>query len=176
MKKAMIRQKEGIVKPQVVAGREFKGTAFISKPEKIIFKVSHLPLSYCVSSVGFHSGPESHVDYSVHECLLLVQLVQTSAPRRQDKGFLPHPVHAVWTHECRSLHHHHHYLHTPAQPRHQHRVPHSQWNWQNRHSPYLHLQESTHWGRRRVNQLWWRDLRRAKHPVLEDQEHWSVTN
>ena len=40
MAKAMIRQKEGIVKPQVVAGREFKGTAFISKPERIVFKVS----------------------------------------------------------------------------------------------------------------------------------------
>jgi len=40
MAKAMIRQKEGIVKPQIVAGREFKGTAFISKPDKIIFKVS----------------------------------------------------------------------------------------------------------------------------------------
>lgn len=36
----MIRQKENIVKPQVVAGREFKGTAFISKPDRIIFKVS----------------------------------------------------------------------------------------------------------------------------------------
>jgi hypothetical protein len=40
MAKAMVRQKEGIVKPQVVAGREFKGTAFISKPDKIFFKVS----------------------------------------------------------------------------------------------------------------------------------------
>ena len=40
MAKAMIRQKEGIVKPQVVAGREFKGTSFISKPEAIVFKVS----------------------------------------------------------------------------------------------------------------------------------------
>jgi hypothetical protein len=40
MEKAMVRQKEGIVKPQVVAGREFKGTSFISKPEAIIFKVS----------------------------------------------------------------------------------------------------------------------------------------
>ena len=39
MAKAMIRQKENIVKTQVVAGREFKGTAFISKPEKIIFNV-----------------------------------------------------------------------------------------------------------------------------------------
>ena len=41
MAKAMVRQKEGIVKPQVVAGREFKGTSFISKPEAIIFKVSN---------------------------------------------------------------------------------------------------------------------------------------
>jgi hypothetical protein len=40
MAKAMIRQKEGITKPQVVAGREFKGTSFISKPEVILFKVS----------------------------------------------------------------------------------------------------------------------------------------
>jgi len=40
MAKAMIRQKEGIVKPQVVAGREFKGTSFISKPERIVFQVS----------------------------------------------------------------------------------------------------------------------------------------
>ena len=43
MAKARIRQKEGIVKPQVVAGREFKGTAFISKPDKIIFKVIICP-------------------------------------------------------------------------------------------------------------------------------------
>ena len=42
MAKAMIRQKEGIVKPQVVAGREFHGTSFISKPEAIVFKVSSL--------------------------------------------------------------------------------------------------------------------------------------
>lgn len=35
MDKAAIRQKEGITKPQVVAGREFKGTSFISKPEII---------------------------------------------------------------------------------------------------------------------------------------------
>jgi len=41
MEKARIRQKEGIVKPQIVAGREFKGTAFISKPDKIIFKVNY---------------------------------------------------------------------------------------------------------------------------------------
>ena len=40
MAKALVRQKEGVVKPQVVAGREFKGTSFISKPEAIVFKVS----------------------------------------------------------------------------------------------------------------------------------------
>jgi hypothetical protein len=39
MEKARIRQKEGLVKPQVVQGKEFKGVSFISKPEKIIFKV-----------------------------------------------------------------------------------------------------------------------------------------
>ena len=32
------RQKDGIVKPQIVQGKEFKGTAFISKPDKIFFK------------------------------------------------------------------------------------------------------------------------------------------
>ena len=41
MAKAMIRQKEGITGPQVVAGRVFKGTSFISKPEAIVFKVSY---------------------------------------------------------------------------------------------------------------------------------------
>ena len=34
----MARQKAGIVKPQIVTGKEFKGTAFISKPETILFK------------------------------------------------------------------------------------------------------------------------------------------
>jgi hypothetical protein len=39
MDEARIRQKAGITKPQIVAGREFKGTSFISKPEVIMFKV-----------------------------------------------------------------------------------------------------------------------------------------
>jgi hypothetical protein len=38
MDKAAIRQKEGITKPQVVAGRTFKGDSFISKPDEIRFK------------------------------------------------------------------------------------------------------------------------------------------
>lgn len=38
MEAARKRQKEGLTKPQIVQRKEFKGTAFISKPEKIIFK------------------------------------------------------------------------------------------------------------------------------------------
>jgi len=38
--RAKIRHKENIVQPQVVQGKTFKGVAFISKPEKIIFKVT----------------------------------------------------------------------------------------------------------------------------------------
>ena len=45
MAKAMIRQKEGMTKPQIVAGREFKGISFISKPDVIMFKVSLLHYS-----------------------------------------------------------------------------------------------------------------------------------
>lgn len=52
MAKAMIRQKEGIVKPQVVAGREFKGTSFISKPEAIVFKVSFIQFMGSVSGIS----------------------------------------------------------------------------------------------------------------------------
>ena len=54
MEKAAVRQKEGIVKPQVVAGRQFKGTSFISKPETILFKVS--PLSGCSVHSAFLVG------------------------------------------------------------------------------------------------------------------------
>lgn len=38
MEKAKKRQKENLTKPQIVHGKEFKGTAFISKPETIFFK------------------------------------------------------------------------------------------------------------------------------------------
>ena len=38
--KALIKQKENLIKPQVVQGKTFKGQSFISKPEKIIFKVN----------------------------------------------------------------------------------------------------------------------------------------
>merc|ERR1712166_897186 len=38
MKQALERQRNNIVQKQVVWGKEFKGQAFISKPEAIIFK------------------------------------------------------------------------------------------------------------------------------------------
>lgn len=37
--RAKIKHKENIIQTQVVQGKTFKGVAFISKPEKIIFKV-----------------------------------------------------------------------------------------------------------------------------------------
>jgi len=51
MAKAMVRQKENIVGPQVVAGRTFKGTSFISKPEAIVFKVSYTYLTITLFSI-----------------------------------------------------------------------------------------------------------------------------
>jgi hypothetical protein len=38
MQSALVRQKNNIVQKQVVWGKEFKGQAFISKPESILFK------------------------------------------------------------------------------------------------------------------------------------------
>ena len=77
MAKAMIRQKEGIVKPQVVAGREFKGTAFICKPDKIIFKVSPPYLT----AAGLHGWHVAHSDGALHQCFVFLQLVQAAAAR-----------------------------------------------------------------------------------------------
>lgn len=45
--RAKIRHKENIVQPQVVQGKTFKGVAFISKPEKIIFKVNYFLSFIC---------------------------------------------------------------------------------------------------------------------------------
>ena len=57
MAKAKVRQREGLIKPQVVAGREFKGTSFISKPDVIFFKdftvgVSHT-MTVLLTNVSF---------------------------------------------------------------------------------------------------------------------------
>ena len=38
LEKAKVRKKENMTGPQIVMGREFQGQAFISKPDKIIFK------------------------------------------------------------------------------------------------------------------------------------------
>ena len=57
MEKARVRQKEGLTKPQIVQRKEFKGTAFISKPEKIFFKdfdvgVTHV-ITILLTNVSF---------------------------------------------------------------------------------------------------------------------------
>ncbi len=83
MAKAMQRQKDGITKPQIVAGREFKGTSFISKPDKIIFKVTVFLSS---SITGLYCGPTPHSDHSNDQCLLLLQLLQAPPPPRQHQG------------------------------------------------------------------------------------------
>jgi hypothetical protein len=60
MDKARIRQKAGITKPQIVAGREFKGVSFISKPEVIMFKVIQI---HKLKSVGLHSRRSSYSNH-----------------------------------------------------------------------------------------------------------------
>jgi len=73
----MQRQKDGITKPQIVAGREFKGTSFISKPDKIIFKVTVILNSLLI---GLHRGTPSHPDYTDDKRIVLIQLFQTAPP------------------------------------------------------------------------------------------------
>ena len=83
----MIRQKEGVVKPQVVAGREFKGTSFISKPEAIVFKVSDrraaglllvfVILTFIVSLIGLRCWCITYTDHSFYKRFIFVQLFQT---------------------------------------------------------------------------------------------------
>ena len=40
MREAKEKHKQNLVQKQVVAGKEFKGTAFIAKPDVILFKVA----------------------------------------------------------------------------------------------------------------------------------------
>jgi hypothetical protein len=110
------RQKEGITKPQIVAGREFKGTSFISKPETIFFKVR---LDVIFSSnfkifIGFHCRSISFANYFGNKRVVLFQLVQIDAIRGQNKRFLPHRLHPNGKDVCRSLHDHPDYLHPIA--------------------------------------------------------------
>ena len=51
--RAKIRHKENIVQPQVVQGKTFKGVAFISKPEKIVFKVKTLLINKIMNNFLF---------------------------------------------------------------------------------------------------------------------------
>jgi hypothetical protein len=62
--KARERQKQNLVKPQVVAGREFKGIAFISKPDQIFFKVN-LFFSTFDSTFRFFESCNPQINISV---------------------------------------------------------------------------------------------------------------
>lgn len=65
MEKAKIRQKENIVKPQVIMGKEFKGNSFIAKPDKIIFKVCyHLRNAKLQNFIGFRCWSDACADYT----------------------------------------------------------------------------------------------------------------
>lgn len=71
---ALVRQKAGIVKEQVVAGRTFKGTAFSARPERIVFsdfevgktyrqKIILTNISYSTNSFQLLPTPASFIDY-----------------------------------------------------------------------------------------------------------------
>jgi hypothetical protein len=78
MEKAAIRQKEGITRPQIVAGREFKGVSFISKPETIMFKVRP-DLFSIFTFVGFHCRHGTYLDDFDDERVFQFQQLQINA-------------------------------------------------------------------------------------------------
>jgi hypothetical protein len=68
--------KENQTHTQVVLGKEFKGQAFISKPEKILFKVR---MAQCKSHsfLGFRSRTPYGPRHYTYERVILVQFIQT---------------------------------------------------------------------------------------------------
>ena len=71
---ALVRQRAGIVKEQVVAGRTFKGIAFSARPERIVFsdfevgktyrqKIILTNISYSTNSFQLLPTPASFIDY-----------------------------------------------------------------------------------------------------------------
>lgn len=126
MEKAKKRQKDGIVKPQVVAGREFKGIAFISKPDKIIFK------DFTVGVPHTQTILLTNVSFSFNSFKLL-PLNDNIKVRFfiQDKmscliiGFLLSSIYSNWKDVSRSINYHHNYIHSSTEPRHKWCVSHS---------------------------------------------------
>jgi hypothetical protein len=71
---ALVRQKAGIVKEQVVAGRTFSGTPFSAKPERVVFtdfevgktyrqKIVLTNISYSTNSFQLLPTPATFIDY-----------------------------------------------------------------------------------------------------------------
>lgn len=69
--------KENQTHTQVVLGKEFKGQSFISKPDKIIFKVFRR--IQMLISLGFRSWEPDATRNQPNKCLVLLQLLQTHA-------------------------------------------------------------------------------------------------
>jgi hypothetical protein len=73
MEKARQRQKDGLTKPQIVQRKEFKGTAFISKPETIFFKDFDVGKTHVITilltnvSFSFNSFKVLPVDDSIKD-------------------------------------------------------------------------------------------------------------
>lgn len=74
LEEALVRQKENIVQKQVVAGREFSGPGFVSKPAQIIFtdydmgkvyrqRITLTNVSYSVNSFQLLPTPSEEISY-----------------------------------------------------------------------------------------------------------------
>lgn len=169
MEKAKQRQKEGIVKPQVVAGREFKGTSFISKPERIVFKVSiNITYSYKDFTVGIPHTLTilvTNVSFSFNSFKLLplndnIKVSSSDACGVTfNTGLLSDSVHSHWAHVCWSLHSDHDHLHSSAEPGHHGRAASAFRDGTHRHPAGVHLQEGSAVGGGPRDQLRPSDLR-----------------
>jgi hypothetical protein len=74
LEEALVRQKENIVQKQVVAGREFSGPGFVSKPAQVIFtdydmgkvyrqRITLTNVSYSVNSFQLLPTPSEEISY-----------------------------------------------------------------------------------------------------------------
>jgi len=139
----MIRQKENIVKPQVVAGRVFRGTSFISKPEAIVFKVSYIS-DYNLVIIGLQRRSFTYSNYTCNECFFLVQFFQVAAITRHHQGLLSYWVYSNWKDVGWSLNNNHNYFYTTNQQGYQFLLPNPQWNRWDSYPTHLHLQKGPH--------------------------------
>ena len=76
---AMEKHKTNMIKTQVVSGKVFKGNGFISKPEKIVFKVEFFSLK-----IGFRCWGTNDSDHSYNQFILFFQFFQDDTFTRID--------------------------------------------------------------------------------------------